>query len=1177
MDINNKNNTGQEKVVTVGRLKEYVDWLNETNGGSYLKVELDEDDGHALLRIDSTLNPGDYGLGEGFITWNGTDEWSEDYKSGYQFIYVESEDSDYPHGKFWLEHNGKKYTTLDNTNTSTYTGYETLPPVSSEDVEKGVTYHDITASTYTRYYDEYESIDGIVIDGYSVGDGREEYAENQLVVEKDVNYGKLEYDLEVHSLTVEIDAMADTEEYKYGVIPGSDDLPYAQVYYKTNTKEERVTDFSLNKTVTDNATTGGKTFSYMNISRGPRIATAQKVQSGASEAYKVDIYYYSDSGYTLSSTTLSTSVGDYGSITVRVSDHSFSSSQRNVTVAIDANGQVTFAIKQRKEIYGYYPVNAYREGTSDYSVDENGNMALTSADKFVAAYNTADNYEKESRIKSSLASYMGNISHASIGWLSNAGDNFGSSALSGGKTSLSNSDVSAYDAELTREGFTESERNEVCGKDVYNTDATVYNRGDSVGNGYHIAYANDVYGNNDNKSGFSGTTHLFISKGYLEMNTPTFSCTNEYMGYDCDSFSSEYDYDVAYYRDYYKDCHSYGMTSIMRRFRKINGEYVDSSISTYADGNARKKSSVVVSGDSFPKHISGKTISLETYSSWYEMTSQTTDGIGESSLIRSGENWVSGWTSVLEDGDSSDYYRTTSRDMKLDHGNWYYIRVPDNEDDDYHTGIAPFFYMVDAETCQGASSGGGYSFVTSKSIVDRYNGTISERYFELDDDLYFRNSYSNEQASRENMLTYNNGRHDHNGCHVLVECCPSAPLQEVSWIDEYSPTTRGGTFTTQNLAFIDNNYDYVPLDADTDFLNTYSYKVPAPSKYLWSSKYDGVITLGDVNEFSTGYTGDDTFAGDVAYKYGEENYSDHTLSQSINRLATYSYDSAMTDSFGYKMADYAGPVTSQTGTYTFEGPMRATDSMDGFGDGGDFAVTNYTGDTFVYFYDGGSVDDDKEYQFVPVTPKYSFSGTQPFDGAIRPCYGDVTIPYWTTTLGFSAKFFDFNKEDESTLDVIKAFNLKVFVNGEEATLYKGDDSVRWGWGVHCKLAQDAIQYSSDDTAYRSVSLVLIFSEIYEGTGDDGSIEIEIRTDDGCELAWHIDGKPECGVGRSTLTELGLNGWGSYNGNDSKGDLVCIGGLDTRSVANLWSLHPETTFDTMLGWIPSGESGDSDWC
>lgn len=1173
MNINDKNNTGQEKVVTVGRLNEYVDWLNETNGGSMLRVTSGTIGSRKTLKIESMLENGN-----GTIYWNRTDSVSTVSLSGEGSITVTGGTSTYPKGKFYLEYDGTRYPTLDNSNTSTYTGYEEMPQVPSEDVEKGVTYHDITASTYTRYYDEGESVDGLVIDDYSVGDGREEYAENQLVVEKDVNYGKLEYSLEVRSLTVEIDAMTDTEEYKYGVAPGSDDLPYAQVYYKTNNKEERITNFSLNKVLTDNASTAGKTFADMNISRGSTVATAQKVQSGTSEAYKVDIYYYSDSGYTLSSTTLSTRVGTAASTIVRVSNHSFSSSQRNVTVAIGENGQVTFAIKQRGEIYGYYPVNAYREGTSDYLIDENGNMALTSADKFVAAYNTADNYEKESRIGSDLASYMGIIQHASIGWLSNAGDNFGSSALSGGKTSLSNSDVSTYDAELTREGFTESERNEVCGKDVYNTDATVYNRGDSVGNGYHIAYANDVYGNNDNKSGFSGTTHLFISKGYLEMNTPTFSCTNEYMGYDCDSFSSEYDYDVAYYRDYYKDCHSYGMTSIMRRFRKINGEYVDSSISTYADGNARKKSSVVVSGDSFPKHISGKTISLETYSSWYEMTSQTTDGIGESSLIRSGENWVSGWTSVLEDGDSGDEYRTTSRDMKLDHGNWYYIRVPDNEDDYYHTDIAPFFYMVDAETCQGASSGGGYSFVTSKSIVDRYNGTISERYFELDDDLYFRNSYSNEQAPRENMLTYNNGRHDHDGCHVLVECCPSAPLQEVSWIDEYSPTTRGGTFTTQNLAFIDNNYDYVPLDADTDFLNTYSYKVPAPSKYLWSSKYDGVITLGDVNEFSTGYTGDDTFAGDVAYKYGVENYSEHTLSQSISRLATYTYDSAMTDSFGYKMADYAGPVTSQTGTYTFEGPMRATDSMDGFGDGGDFAVTNYTGDTFVYFYDGGSVDDDKEYQFVPVTPKYSFSGTQPFDGAIRPCYGDVTVPYWTTTLHFKARFFDFDDSDPTTLNVISAFNLQVFANGTEVPISNSGDTIAWTSSVHCKIVQGRVAHSLDrEEAYRTVSLVLIFSEIYEGTGDDGSIEIKIKTDDGCELAWHIDGKPECKVGRSTLTELGLNGWGSYNGNDSKGDLVCIGGLDTRSVANLWSLHPETTFDTMLGWIPSGESGDSYWC
>ena len=1170
MDINNKNNTGQEKVVTVGRLKEYVDWLNETNGGSYLKVELDEDEGHARLRIDSTLNPGDYGLGEGFITWIGTDERSEDYESGYQYIYVESEDSDYPHGKFWLEHNGKKYATLDNTNTSTYTGYETLPPVSSEDVEKGVTYHDITASTYTRYYNEEESVDGILIDGYSVGDGREEYAENQLVVEKDVNYGKLEYDLEVHSLTVEIDAMADTEEYKYGVIPGSDGLPYAQVYYKTNTKEERVTNFSLNKVLTDNASTAGKTFSNMNISRGTRIATAQKVQSGASEAYKVDIYYYSDSGYTLSSTTLSTSVGDYGSVTVRVSDHSFSSSQRNVTVAIDANGQVTFAIKQRKEIYGYYPVNAYREGTSDYSVDENGNMELTSASKFVTAYNTADNYEKENT--GNLTTYMGTIQHASIGWLSNAGDNFGPEALYNGKTSLSSTDVSTYDAELTREGFTESERNEVCGKDVYNTDATVYNRGESVGNGYHIAYANDVYGNNNNESGFSGTTHLFIDKGYLEMNTPTFSCTNEYMGYDCDSFSSEYDYDVTYYRDYYKDCHSYGMTSIMRRFRKINGEYVDSSISTCADGNARKKSGVVVSGDSFPKHISGKTISLETYIDWYHLTDYSTSGIGRSTIIKSGANWVSGWTSVLEDGDSGDEYRTTSRDMKLDHGSWYYIRVPDNEDDYYHTYIAPFFYMVDAETCQGASSGGGYSFVTSKSITDMYSGTTSERYFELDDGLYFRDDYSNEQAPRKNMLTYNNGRHDHNGGHVLVECCPSAPLQEVSWVDYYSPNrSYGGLVPNDGFIFVDSDDEFA--GTGTTPYRAVKY-IPAPFPSDWGTRYGYEVTIDDVNKFSFSSDGEAlaSFAGDTNYKYGHENSSTRTLAESISATANeYEYDASMfpdDDSLcGYKLAEYEG--------YTYSSPVagvsedtEAPELFDG---------TTFTGDKYYYVDRGGNYGNVRTStshtkHMFSVMDKY-IDGQDPY----RPCYGDVTVPYWTTTLHFKARFFDFDDSDPTTLNVISAFNLQVFANGTEVPISNSGDTIVWTSSVHCKIVQGRVAHSSDgEEAYRTVSLVLIFSDVYEGNGDGGTIEIKVTTDDECTLRWNIDGKPEQKVGSGGLTQFGVNGWGSYKGNGDKGTLACIGSEGTNSVAQL-TIHNSSTFDTRLSEIPSGESGDSSWC
>ena len=1167
MNINDKNNTGQEKVVTVGRLNEYVDWLNETNGGSMLRVTSGTIGSRKTLKIESMLENGN-----GTIYWNRTDSVSTVSLSGEGSITVTGGTSTYPKGKFYLEYDGTRYPTLDNSNTSTYTGYEEMPQVPSEDVEKGVTYHDITASTYTRYYDEGESVDGLIIDDYSVGDGREEYAENQLVVEKDVNYGKLEYSLEVRSLTVEIDAMTDTEEYKYGVVPGSDDLPYAQVYYKTNNKEERITNFSLNKVLTDNASTAGKTFADMNISRGSTVATAQKVQSGTSEAYKVDIYYYSDSGYTLSSTTLSTRVGTAASTIVRVSNHSFSSSQRNVTVAIGENGQVTFAIKQRGEIYGYYPVNAYREGTSDYLIDENGNMALTSADKFVAAYNTTDNYEKESRIGSDLASYMGIIQHASIGWLSNAGDNFGSSALSGGKTSLSNSDVSTYDAELTREGFTESERNEVCGKDVYNTDATVYNRGDSVGNGYHIAYANDVYGNNDNKSGFSGTTHLFISKGYLEMNTPTFSCTNEYMGYDCDSFSSEYDYDVAYYRDYYKDCHSYGMTSIMRRFRKINGEYVDSSISTYADGNARKKSSVVVSGDSFPKHISGKTISLETYSSWYEMTNQTTDGIGESSLIRSGENWVSGWTSVLEDGDSSDYYRTTSRDMKLDHGNWYYIRVPDNEDDYYHSDIAPFFYMVDAETCQGASSGGGYSFVTSKSIVDRYNGTISERYFELDDDLYFRDDYSNEQAPRKNMLTYNNGRHDHSGWHVLAECCPSAPLQEVSWVDYYSPNTSyGGLVSNDGFIFVDSNDEFA--GTGTTPYRAVKY-IPAPFPGDWGTMYGYEVTIDDVNKFSFSSDGEalSSFAGDTNYKYGHENSSTKTLTESISATASeYEYDASMfpnDDSLcGYKLAEYEG--------YTYSSPVagvsedtEAPDLFDG---------TTFTGDTYYYLDRGGNYGNVRTStshtkHMFSVMDKY-INGQDPY----RPCYGDVTVPYWTTTLHFKARFFDFDDSDPTTLNVISAFNLQVFANGTLVPISNSGDTLVWTSSVHCKIVQGRVAHSLDgEEAYRTVSLVLIFSDVYEGNGDGGTIEIKVTTDDGCTLRWNIDGKPEQKVGSGGLTQFGVNGWGSYKGNGDKGTLACIGSEGTNSVAQL-TIHNSSTFDTRLSEIPSGEAGDSDWC
>ena len=99
MNINDKNNTGQEKVVTVGRLMEYVDWLNETNGGSMLSVTSGTSGSRKTLKIQSTLENGN-----GTIYWNRTDSVSTVSLSGEGSIIVTGGTSTYPKGKFYLEY-----------------------------------------------------------------------------------------------------------------------------------------------------------------------------------------------------------------------------------------------------------------------------------------------------------------------------------------------------------------------------------------------------------------------------------------------------------------------------------------------------------------------------------------------------------------------------------------------------------------------------------------------------------------------------------------------------------------------------------------------------------------------------------------------------------------------------------------------------------------------------------------------------------------------------------------------------------------------------------------------------------------------------------------------------------------------------------------------------------------
>ena len=649
MNNNSNNGRGQEKVVTKGRLYEYVEWLNETNGGSYLDVSSGMTNSTYYLKI--TIKKKD-GITGGTIHWKNMS--SEIVSSNTMTINGSTED--FPRGSFWLvDNSGITHTELDNANN--YTGYEKMSFISADTKDSGscLTYHDITGGTYTRYFDESTMTDGIIISGYSVGGSKTQYDDNQLVVEKDVNFGRFKYNLIVSSITVTVDAMNDIDEYRYGVVSNSNgvnDIPYAVVYNNNNDINYPFQDFDLfagdvKLEYSDNPSANAKTFRNVYIKKGNSIAKAYK-DGGY---YKVRINFYTDdSGYTLSSTTLSVQIGHTGETTVNFSN-----------VKIDNKGYVQFNIRQRGEVYGYFPVNIYKYGTNDYSIDENGNVALSAMNKFVPATALPE--------RMVLNNYADIVSH-SQGWLSDFGDNFGENGITSDKNHLSNEDVSTYNAEMLFENFPESALTEVCGKDVYNTDNTMYSRGvdvgqDESGQTFHIAYANDAYGSLDSVSGFSGTTHLFIDKGQLQDNWPQYTCTSSYLDYTFEPFVSEYTYSGSYYRLYCKDMHSYGRTSILRRFIKKNNKYIDTSINEY-EFEGKIKNGYASKGMCFPKHISGATLFMELYIGNIAMADEWTPASG----LKSGEHEVSGWTTVFEysktDENTTSEYEPTKRDTNTE-------------------------------------------------------------------------------------------------------------------------------------------------------------------------------------------------------------------------------------------------------------------------------------------------------------------------------------------------------------------------------------------------------------------------------------------------------------------------------------------------------------------------------
>lgn len=1190
------NGQGQQKMITKGKLRGYVNWLNETKGGSFLRATASGSNKLVIKRMSD--------ISGGTIHWTATRDTQSSQLTAStttsSITITSNSSSRIPRGKFYLVGpDGTQYTELDNSNGGdNYSGFEDMTFIEADEKEDTycLTYSDLSGGTYARVFDEATMKDGIVIDGYSIGSG-EQYKSFQLVAEKDVNFGKLTYDLVVSSITIEVDAMNDLEEYKRGVIPGSNDLAYATVYEKTNGSGTLFYNFDLNGVeLTDNAETSGKTYTGVSITKGNSVATAPIVQSGSSSAYTLDVYFYADSGYTLSSKTISTKVGTSTTVPICASTHSFSSnstapaysaSSRVVNVSIASNGQVTFGIKQRKEIYGYFPVNVYRQGSSDFAIDENGNVALSAATKFVVGDNRTD------------AGSYNDVKTISSGWVSNAGDNFGEGALQGGKTQLSSNDKSVYDDVMSGQGITDFT---ICGKDVYNSKAVVYDRGVTVGSDssntetYHMAYANDAYRTFSNKGGLKDTLHLFAYKGRIKQSVTAPDCTTSYFKYTHDPFISDYVYTTQYIRDYYKDVHSYGMTSILRRFRKISDSYEDTFGAYNASGKAPRVShEATIVGNSYPKHIVGKTIHWEARYGWGNID---VIKVGDESLA--GNNWItiyeqSGTTEEFYGRDTYPTERNIVAEEKDNNRNDFIVNCKSDNDSTniYYHLIHPFFYTVDAESCDGISS--GYTFKRDKTVIDMTNGVREERGYYLDDNHNFINgnmgdTYGNEQMCVKTMLTYinydssgetpsyNSTRYggEYGDGYVEQSCTPSAPLQEVYWLDSYAPRrtnydseilATSGFSGIDGLAFIDDDLNYVGSGSGTDGEPILEdFLVPSP--YSWHG--DGVCDLDDINEFTTSYN---SFAGNIRYESGD-NTSAHHFKESINYMSGLTYntfeDLSEDDYLGYKI---------DTTNYEYTEPMMAVSAVTDENGNSLFEKVDgkyhYSGNNIVYFnnnYSGPTLvrvnintSPSSVRKFIPVIPRspLTYKGGEP----LRPCSGNITVPYWWTDIKFSARYFEAEEENE---EFAENFGFKIYVNNNELELTtenmiapsSSENYYYWlsplnpdiffatgdrvsAKGVYGSLSVDKHntmnQYGEITEKYHEFTLRLLFVDLYNA--NDFMIKIVSNSDSinhGC-LLWYVNSRYRESVGADMLNQLSLNGWGEYKNNGvGDNELRCIG-------------------------------------
>ena len=1128
MNINIDDNKGQQKVVTRNRLQEYVNWLNQTNGGSYLRVSSSSTFNAITLTITSMLADANGGIapegstGIGTVHWERTDSGSTPAStSATGSITITGTDRLlFPMGKFWLEYGDKKYTELDNSisignkipsgggihsktgdtvnlpimNFSGYTQMSFNETSGNTDPKYCVTYDDLINSTYTRYFNSTTMTDGLVVNSYSINNGDSNYSGNQLVAEKDVNYGKLTHNLEISHITLEIDAMTDIEEYRNGYIPYANSeikfVDVKDVKYDSDgdvTSSESVTDFTLSKALTDNSDTAKKDYTGVTLSKDSSVAKAAINGNN----YQVTVYYYSDE-FTLTSTTISTPIGSAKTTSISGSTALGTGTQRRINVSISTTGALTFDIKQRGEVYGYFPVDVYRN-----SINANGNVEMSAIDDFIIGAST-----------STTANSFENVDTLSIGWLDNAGDNFGESSLSSSKVKLSASDVSVYD------GY-----NGNNGRDVYNSNATVYERGSNVSERYttyHMAWANDAYNGNTGKTdNLLDTKHLYCLSGTMTKEAPTYSCTENYLNYTYNAFDSEYKYVVKYNRTYRKLMHQYGRTSIVRRFRKINDVWTDSANDSFSAYN--------VSGTSFPKHVRTKELEYSIVTDWSDVNS-----------LYAGQNKVSGWTSIIE------YKLPVETPTSIPAGSWVdyttyrsglsysitngFISVPENNSAEYvYNYIAPYFYMVDPERCI-PSADKTYDFTITSSITENSTNVVNN--YALDDSGYFvrksstNSGYTNYQDAYRPYIAYN--RHDASqvksyryGSKVSSSSCtPHAPLETVYWVDTYASSSAK---IGQRSVLFENEYN--------DGVTTPTNRL-IPMTNTWSNSNDHNTRLSDINNFEYPYI----FAGDGNYKYNHYNQSSHSKETSLNFVEGTSYNANM---------KLGATIASSSPTYSAPQHAVVLDSNN--------IITSYE-----YYNLAGnsakvSTSNTNSYKFVEVEePQYS-------DGYLRPCKGDFTMPFWSGKIKFAINQNNISSTSNNN-------RIRVKINGTELT-----NTPQKIGNTYCKIVNnnaESVRADSDfkqngefvstlivlpileagshygqtvetNTDLYTYTLAFLAYECYE-TGLTMSVELYngVTGEYTHELSWKIDTRKDYKIGLSSASTISeTNGWANFSGNN----------------------------------------------